>query len=165
MINTLVVQAHPLDESCSVAVLDRVCAGLSAAGAPHRVVRLCQGERVRPEDLAGVEHLVLVYPTWWGGQPAILLAWLQDVLEEPGALASVRRVTAVTTLGSSRLVNRVQGEWGRAYLEGPVLDGCARRATLDWVALYKIDRRTPAEIAAYLDHVRHRFARGEPAPA
>ncbi len=161
---TVVVQAHPLDASCSSALLGRVRDGLEAAGEEHRVFRLCQGERPGPEVLAGTGQLVLVYPTWWGGQPAVLLDWLQELLLAPGALASVRRLVAVTTLGSSRLVNRVQGDWGRAHLESRVLQACTPGAGFEWLALYKIDRRSPAEIHRFLDLVRERFATSEPVP-
>ena len=32
-----------------------------------------------PRDLQWCEHLVLVYPTWWSGQPAMLKGWIDRV--------------------------------------------------------------------------------------
>ena len=42
---------------------------LTELGALSRQVRT-------PRDLAGVDTLVFVHPTWWGGPPAILLDWV-----------------------------------------------------------------------------------------
>ena len=157
-----VVQAHPVPDSLNAALLDRVVAGLGVAGVDHTVHRLCQGERPGAADLAGVHELILVYPTWWAGQPASLLEWLQDMLAAD-ALGSVQRLVAVTSLGSSRLVNTVQGEWGRANLAGPVLGACADDATFEWLPLYKVDRQPQEAIDAHLSSVEDRFAgRSEP---
>ena len=158
----LVVQAHPVPDSLNAALLERVVAGLTAAGNDHTVRRLCHGERPTPDDLDGVDDLVLVYPTWWGGQPASLLEWLQDMLAAD-SLGSVRRLVAVTSLGSSRLINTVQGEWGRAHLSGLVLQACAEDATFEWLPLYKVDRQPEDAIDAHLGSVEDRFA-GRSAP-
>jgi putative NADPH-quinone reductase len=159
---TLVVQAHPVPDSLNAALLARVRAGLDAAGIGHRVFRLADGARPDAASLAGAERLILVYPTWWGGQPALLLDWLQEVMLEERAFDQVAELVAVTSLGSSRLLNRVQGEWGRAHLAGPVLGACASGATFEWLPLYKIDRQSPAAIEAHLDRVERRFRQARP---
>ncbi len=74
-----------------------------------------------------------------------------------GALANVTNLTAVTSCGSSRLVNLVQGEWGKRYLKTAVRGRCATNADFNWIALYKIDRRTMAETTEHLDVVARRF--------
>ncbi len=160
----LVVQAHPVPDSLNAALLERVVAGLTTAGREHLVRRLCQGERPDSSDLAGVDELVLVYPTWWGGQPASLLEWLQDMLAE-NALVGVERLVAVTSLGSSQLLNTVQGEWGRAHLANLVLARCGASATFEWLPLYKVDRQPPDAIHAHLASVEDRFAGRRPARA
>ena len=158
----VVVQAHPVPDSLNAALLERVVAGLTAAGTDHTVHRLCQGELPTATDVEGVDELVLVYPTWWGGQPASLLEWLQDMLADD-ALGSVKRLVAVTSLGSSQLLNTVQGEWGRAHLSGLVLQACADDATFEWFPLYKVDRQPQDAIDAHLRAVEERFAgRREP---
>lgn len=159
---TLVVQAHPVPDSLNAALLDRVRAGLDAAEIDHRVFRLAEGERPDASSLAVAECLILVYPTWWGGQPAQLLDWLQEVLIEATMLGQVAELVAVTSLGSSRLLNRIQGEWGRAHLAGHVLDACAPGAIFEWLPLYKVDRESPAAIEAHLDHVERRFGQVRP---
>jgi putative NADPH-quinone reductase len=160
---TVVVQAHPLLDSYSGALLERVRVGLDAAAEPYGVFRLGEGERPVAEALDGIERLVLVYPTWWGGQPAMLLDWIQTILRTPGALSSVRRLTAVTSLGSSRLVNRMQGEWGRANLAERVLSACADGAIFEWVALYKIDRQSQSTIDGFLGIVEGALTSALPA--
>ena len=160
--SVLVVQAHPVSDSLNAALLERVVAGLTAAGSDHAVHRLCQGERPTSADLEGIDDVVLVYPTWWGGQPASLLEWLQDMLATQ-ALGGVRRLVAVTSLGSSQLLNTVQGEWGRAHLSGLVLQACAHDATFEWLPLYKVDRQSQDAIDAHLRDVEERFA-GRRAP-
>lgn len=154
---TVVVQAHPLLDSYSAALLERVTAGLDAAGGAYAVFRIGEGELARPSDMVDADRLVLVYPTWWGGPPAMLLDWLHRMLGAD-AFTNVDDLHAVSSLGSSRLVNVVQGQWGREYLARRVLRGCGPTATLHWHALYKIDRRTPEAVTAFLDEVETVFA-------
>ncbi len=156
---TLVVQAHPVPDSFNAALLKQVIDGLDETGADYRVMRLAQGDRPGAPDLAGVERLVLVYPTWSGGQPALLLDWLQEMLLETDAFASIQNLLAVTSLGSTQFLNKIQGEWGRMHLSGLVLDACASGATFEWLPLYKIDRQPAAAIEAHLTKVNQRFAR------
>ena len=43
----------------------------------------CGLARVRSpsvDELHLVDHLIAVYPTWWGGLPATLLDWVQRTL-------------------------------------------------------------------------------------
>ncbi|MEM7287215.1 MAG: NAD(P)H-dependent oxidoreductase [Actinomycetota bacterium] len=154
---TAIVQAHPVPDSLNAELLRRVEAGCDAAGIEALTYRLPQGGRPSVEQMREHRELVLVYPTWWGGQPAQLLDWLQEMLAAD-ALGSVRRLTAVTTLGSSRLVNLVQGEWGRVLLAGQVLDACRGSAEFAWLPLYKIDRRSQEEIDEHLASVQAHFA-------
>lgn len=156
---TLVVQAHPLEDSYNAAVRGRVVETLERQRRPHECFRLAQGERPTAEDLADATSLILVYPTWSGGLPAMLLAWVHEVLDDPATLRGVRRLTAVTTCGSSRFINRLQGEWGRRYLRTTVLGRCAPRASFRWLALYKLDRRTRAETEHHLDVIGRRLGR------
>ena len=160
----MVVQAHPLRDSYNGALLKHVCRGLDAARDEYRVYRLGEEEWPHVADLGGTDRLVLVYPTWWGGQPAVLLDWIQQMLLLPDAFSSVTKLIAVTSLGSSRVINRVQGEWGRANLSERVLSACAPEATFEWLALYKIDRQSQAVIDDFLGIVESALA-GKPLPA
>src|SRR5690606_18306195 len=94
LMRTLVVHCHPNPASFVAAAKDRVLTGLAAAGHAVRVTDL-YADGFRPElsreewrahrspgvapeiepyaaDLRWAEALVLVYPTWWSGQPAML---------------------------------------------------------------------------------------------
>lgn len=86
------VHYHPVDDSYSAALCRAVCDALESRGAPYRLVRLHRGETADRRRLADTEHLIAVYPTWWGGLPARLLDWLQKTLgpdiDGPGLLGS-----------------------------------------------------------------------------
>jgi putative NADPH-quinone reductase len=188
------VYAHPLPDSLVAAALDRVLRGLATAGADVRVNDLYadgfepeftahdkathKDPGVVPElqvyvdDLTWCDTLVLVYPTWWSGQPAILKGWIDRVwvngvaweLPEGAnrlrpALRDVRRLVAVTTHGSSKWVNAVQGEGGKRTFTRSIRAMCHPRARTTWIALYGVDRCGPDERADFLDRVEERIAR------
>ena len=158
----VVLHAHPLEDCLSVVLRDRVVNKLEAAGHQVDLFRLTQGEQLGGLHIVGADGLVLVYPTWWGGLPAPMLGWVQAELADwiDGAadratspLRTVRRLAAVTTHGSSRWVNRLQGEPGRQLLKRSVARLCAPGTRLRWIALYGIDQCGPAEIEAFIDRV------------
>src|SRR5258705_9177950 len=75
------------------------------------------------DNLRWCNALVFIYPTWWSGQPAMLTGWLDRVLvrgvawELPeggkritGQLTNVNRLVSITSHGSSKLVNVLEGE-------------------------------------------------------
>jgi putative NADPH-quinone reductase len=161
-VRTLVMQFHPLDDSYNVALLNAVVDGLEESGRPHEVVRLAQGGVVDRERLMTTGHLIVVTPTWWGAMPAKILDWIQSELgpwidggQDPARspLRSVERLTVVTSHGSSRLMNGVQGEPGRKLWRRSVLPLCAPSARFDWLSLYKIDRSDEAGRQAFVDRV------------
>jgi putative NADPH-quinone reductase len=156
---TLVVQYHPLEDSFGAALLGAVAEALDPA---PEVVRLGQGEDVDEARLATAERLIVVAPTWWGAMPARVLAWIQAKLgpwidgdddRRTSPLRSVERLAVVTTHGSSRFINGLQGEPGRHLWKRTVLPLCADGARFDWIALYKLDRLDQADREAFLDRV------------
>lgn len=156
----LIAQSHPSYESFSEAILQAVLESLEQTGAEVSLVRVGKQE---PALLTGLEKpdvLVLIYPTWWGGYPASLLQWIQDfLLMRKGMLANVQKVISVTTHGSSKLVNIVQGEWGKAYTKRKLLPLCKNGVQSDWLSLYKIDRQPPRNLETFLKEVSERFAK------
>lgn len=157
-VTTLVVQAHPLDDSYNAALLQAAVKGMDQP----RVVRLGEGDKLTLDSFADIDALVAIYPTWWGSLPAIMLGALNDTIGpwiDDGAplatnpLAQVRTVTAVTSHGSSKFVNLLQGEPGRHLWLRTVLPLCAPGATFRWQALYKLDRATSADRARFLTQV------------
>ena len=184
----LVVYSHPNPESFVAAALERTVAGLEAGGHEVRVTdlyadgfepALSAEERrthkepgVAPElqsyadDLAWAEALVLVYPTWWSGLPAMLKGWIDRVwvagvawkMDEGDRtptplLRQVRRIVVVTTHGSPKLLNAMQGESGKRTVTRSIRAMCSRRTRTTWCALYGLDRCDETKRLAFLDRV------------
>ena len=126
-------------------LLDLYADGFSPTGADVATVVAHQ------EALSAAGALVLVYPTWWSGLPAMLTGWLEHVVAggstpRPGRpettaasrelLANLRYVAAVTT---SRLLEVGERRAGRG---GPALPAAQPAPALP--------RELPAEVAGLL---------------
>lgn len=194
--NAYVVFCHPHHDSLAGAALDRVLRGLERGGHSVRMSDLYadgfepalsldektnqlvdhrEHPEVRPslagyiDNLTWCDTLVLVYPTWWGGQPAMLKGWFDRVwvtgvvYELPAGknritalLHNVKRIVVVTTHGSSKLVNAVQGEPGKRTVTRSLRALCNHWCRTDWLAIYAVDRATPEQCDRFLDRVeRH----------
>jgi putative NADPH-quinone reductase len=68
----------------------------------------------------------------------------------PG-LTHIRRIVAVTTHGSSKFVNALEGEAGKRTVTRSVRLMCGLRCRTSWVAMYGLDRAG--------DRSRERFRR------
>ena len=123
-------------------------------------------------NLRWCESLVLIYPTWWAGQPAMLKGWIDRVFVNgvawhlpPGAdrlqplLSNIRAITAITTHGSSKLINAIEGEAGKRTVTRTLRALCNRRCRTRWIALYGIDRSSAANRSAFLRRVTQQLAR------
>lgn len=187
------IHAHPRADSLSAALRDAAMAGLQAAG--HRVELrdlyaerfdpvLSSEERGRyhdvPANLEGIddhvaslrraEALVLVYPTWWYGLPAILKGWF-DRVWAPGvaftlgagaiepALTNIRRIVVVTTYGSPTWLLWWIGRPDRKLFGRALRRLCAKDCRVEFVTLTRMDHRTRAECEAFVARVRAHFAR------
>jgi putative NADPH-quinone reductase len=124
------------------------------------------------DRLKAAEALVFVYPTWWSGPPALLKGWLERVfvtgvaydVSGPstrlrGRLQGIRRVSVVTTHGSPRAVNTLQGPTGRRLFLRQVRALCGLRVRTSWVALYNVDSSDEPSRTAFLKRVEQSFAR------
>ncbi len=191
----LVVHCHPNPDSLCAAARDRVVAGLEAGGHELRlrdlyaedfVPELSSWERVHhlddpankpdiapyADDLRWCDTLILVYPTWYSAQPAMLKGWMDRVwvrgvayeLPEGGnrirpLLHNIRRIVVVTTHGSAKWVNAVQGEGGKRVAFRSLRVLCSRRCRTTWLALYGADTSGADRRVAFLDRVE-RTVRG-----
>ncbi len=189
----VVVRTHPLRDSLVHAAADRCVESLRRSG--HEVtdfdlyadefdpvVSLDEWRNRRSglpaelqkygDALQSATDLVLVYPTWFGSQPAMLKGWLDRVWVEgvaydldPGArvakgrLQNIKSLWLVTTHGSSKVMNAVQGEAGKHYAARSFRLLCSWRARVHWVAFYGNDRATAVDRAAFLQRVSAIFAR------
>ena len=188
----LVVFAHPDAESFSSTLCRTTVDALTAAG--HHVdlidlyaedfdPRLTTAEREAYESSAPLlsaeierhaellrraQGLILIYPTWWWGLPAILKGWLERVFV-PGvafaldpatnkvksSLGELRWVMGVTTYGSSRSAMRFFNDSGRrnvlrcVRMLAPKV-GCRTK----WLGLYALDRSTTADRERFIARVR-----------
>ncbi|SLN35497.1 NAD(P)H-dependent oxidoreductase [Ruegeria meonggei] len=115
------------------------------------------------KHLQEAEALVLVFPTWWFGFPAILKGWF-DRVWGPGIafdhssdlgsitprLNALRHVLAVTTLGSPWWVDRlVMRQPVKRVLKLALLGGCARRSKLEFLSLYNCEKLTEGDVQGF----------------
>jgi len=190
--STLVVYCHPDPASFTAATRDRVLAALAARGDDVRLTDLyadgfdplfTAAERERhlqhgpdpsvarhAEDLQWCRQLVLVYPSWWSGQPAMLKGWVDRVWVSGVAwdlpaganrirarLRNVRRIVAVTSHGSSKLTNALEGEAGKRLVTRTLRAMCHPLTRTKWIAFYDIDRASDDRRRAFLDRVERSF--------
>lgn len=126
-------------------------------------------------DLKWCDTLVFIYPTWWSGPPAMLKGWLDRVLIRGVAwdlhdgatritplLTNVVRLIGITTYGSSKFINVLEGETGRRVIGRALKALCHRSARTTWLTMYDMDRSTPERRQAFLDHVVERIGRLSP---
>ena len=124
------------------------------------------------EDLRWCESIVFVYPTWWSGQPAILKGWIDRILMNEVAwvlpegaarieplLTQIRRIVVVTTHGSSKLVNALQGESGKRTMFRSVRLMMHRRTRCSWIAMYGLDNATDTDRKRFTETVIRRTRR------
>ena len=188
MKRVLVVYCHPDPASLIAAARDRALAGLAAAGHEVRVTDLYAEEfepalsanerrahkapvitpelRRHADDLEWAQALVLVYPTWWSGQPAMLKGWF-DRMRVSGVawelpeganvlrplLANVRRIIVVTGHGSPKWINAVEGEAGKRTVTRSLRAMCSKRTRTTWCAAYGLDNADAAARERFLARV------------
>jgi NAD(P)H dehydrogenase (quinone) len=182
----LVVFCHPLSDGFIPEAMHRVQAGLANSGADVRVhdlygegfvPELSVGEyrthvepgvsddiAVHADNLMWCDTLILVYPTWWSGQPAMLKGWIDRVWASGVAwelpeganrlkptLHNVRRIVAVTSHGSPKYINALQGEGGKRTLFRSLRTMCHPLTKTSWLAYYGIDANDLKRQQAFLD--------------
>jgi putative NADPH-quinone reductase len=187
-VRTLVVHCHPDPDSFTSAARDRAVTALREHGDDVRLTDLyavrfnpvlSAEERARhlepgPDpsvaghaaDLQWCERLVLVYPTWWSGYPAMLKGWIDRVWVKDVAfdlpsdsnrvharLRNVRRIVAITTHGSSKWINVLEGEVGKRTMTRTLRAVCHPLARTTWIALYGIDTASDKQRDAFLDRI------------
>src|SRR5690606_23688534 len=182
----LVVIAHPLQDSLCRTLAQAAIGTLNAAGHSVQVedlygsgfapaltpaergsyyagpfdARQVQDEAQR---LRQAEGLVLVFPTWWFGFPAVLKGWF-DRVWAPGIaydhaddlgpirprLHQLRRALAVTALGSPWWVDRlVLRQPVRRVLKTALLGTCAPQCTLQMLSLHQAERLSAAQVQRF----------------
>lgn len=192
----LLVIAHPVSDSLCHTMARSAIAALTAGG--HEVVvedlylsgfdpALTVGERAsyysaafssaaaqeQIDRLLSADALVLVFPTWWFGFPAILKGWF-DRVWAPGIaydhasdlgpiqprLHRLQKALVLTSLGSPWWVDRlVLWRPVRRVLKTALLGTCAPRCGFDMLSLYKAESLTDAQVQGFCARIQRTLAR------
>jgi NAD(P)H dehydrogenase (quinone) len=184
----LVLFAHPVETSFSAALHRVTVEALAASG--HEVDDcdlnaeqfdpvLSRAERMAYHDLAvnrahaagyvdrllAAEGLVLVYPVWNYGYPAILKGFFDRVFL-PGvsftlvdgrlrpALHNIGKLAAVTTYGGSRFKTILMGDPPRRLFQRSLRLNIRPGASARYLALYDMNRASKAGCARFLAKVK-----------
>ena len=192
--NVLVVYCHPDPASFVASVRDRVVSAVERPGRVTRVTDLyadgfdpCFDAHDRrthldpgvtpalqryADDLRWCETLVLVYPTWWSGQPAMLKGWIDRVWANGVAWTLPSGASRVQPLLTKRPPHRrghhtwivetrqlAPGRRGQAGRHPALRSLCSRRCRGTWVAMYGVDTSSADERDKFLDRAERRLAK------
>lgn len=188
------VVAHPCSDSFNHELARRAAGGLRAGGHDVTVVDL-YAEGFRPamshddhvayhsdtpiideqggryaELVSSVDGLVVVYPTWWSGLPAILKGWLERVMV-PGvafafndsgkvrpALTNLRHVVGISTYGSPRWYVNAVNDNGRRIITRALRLNCGWRTKTRWYGLYAMDSATDLDRREFAARIEREMA-------
>mgnify|MGYP000574212999 CR=1 FL=1 len=190
----LVIVAHPVEDSLAKRSAYAVEEELSKAG--HAVelldlykhgfdpvlseagLRAFRTQEHRPsiralhDQLRSAQGLVLCYPTWWHGPPAILKGYLEQMFV-PGVgyevangklrplLTGLTRIDVLTSYNSPWwLVRLFNLSADRSALVRGVKLACAPRAVVRWHAMYRMARRDRTTVLEYVQKIRASFRGG-----
>lgn len=190
IVKCLVVISHPITDSLCHALARSAINALTSAGHEVQIEDLYQtnfspaltaterqsyyGEpfdsaavRAQVERLLAAEALVLVFPTWWFGFPAILKGWF-DRIWAPGIaydhatdlgpirprLHNLQRALAITSLGSPWWLDRlVLRRPVRRVLKTALLGTCAPTCRFEMLSLYKAESLVPARVQRFCSRI------------
>lgn len=190
----LLVICHPLKDSLNAALAQTAAAALREHGHELRIRNLYEqgfqpaltaGElksfhaqqvpaatAAETEELLAAEVLVLVFPTWWFGMPAMLKGWLDRVWApgvaydpaETGALLprlhGLGRTIAITTLGAPWWVDwLVMRRPVRKNLKRAILGVCAPNSKLEFLSFYGCGKLTQARVTSMKERVTSAMGR------
>ena len=191
----LVIYCHPSPDSFNAAIHRTALTALAAAGHEVRSHDLYaegfQPVMTREEreaymtttepllsrnadhiaDLRWCEALVVIYPTWYYGAPAMLKGWLEcvwlpgvsfSVSEGSGKLArlllsNIRVFVGITTSGSPWWWIRLIGDPGRSMWTKGLFMPFVTRTRRVWLQLYDMNHTTDAARKAFLTRVDRRL--------
>ncbi len=182
----LVVTTHPLENSLCKLLARRVVNRLSQMG--HEVIiedlyaekfepALTSVERVsyygdhyessnivdQTSRLKEADALVLLFPTWWFGFPAMLKGWF-DRVWGPGIaydhasdfgsikprLDNLRKVLVITTLGSPWWIDcLIMWQPVKRVMKIGLLGTCARKSRLQFLSLYNSEKLNEQSIEKF----------------
>jgi len=185
----LYIYCHPLPESFHAAIRAHALAGLKAGGHEidlldlyaegfdpvlsadarrhyHDTSRNQAGVESYIERLKSADALVVQFPVWCFGMPAMLKGFL-DRMIMPGVafditdpakvepmLGNLKRVTGIVTYGRPRWTAFAMGDPPRKVVKRYLRWFADRRARVDYHALYHMNVATPAQRAAFMEKIK-----------
>ena len=188
----LIVYAHPCAESFSAAVHTTVLEALTDRGweidncdlnaegfQPVMTVEERRNYHTIPDNtlpvetyvnrLRAAEALIMIFPIWNFGYPAILKGFLDRVFlpgvtfnlkdgeVQPG-LTNIKRLAAFTTYGGTRIRAIINGDPPRKCVTRAIRYTCGWPKTL-YFGLYDMNNNGPEVLNAHLDRVRNKLQR------
>lgn len=186
--NCLILWAHPDPDSFNAALHDTAVSTLRQEGHEVRdldlyrmgfnpVLSPAEKRSYLPDTQANIdglhehvdalrwaEALIVVYPTWMYGPPAMLKGWLDRVMlpgvafklggkaHRPiqGCLDHIRCFVGITTSGAPWWWLRVIGDPGRSLFMKGLRPLFARRCRARWLQLHAMNHRSPAQRERFL---------------
>jgi NAD(P)H dehydrogenase (quinone) len=192
--NCLLVTAHPLASSLCYSLANTAYQTLKAAGhdvtaedlyaqgfspALSAAERACYYETIhdasavqaQAQRLCDAEGLVLCFPTWWFGFPAILKGWFDrvwvpgvayDHASDLGAikprLPKLKHVLVITSLGSPWWVDTfVMRQPVKRILKTAILGTCAPQAQFEMLSIYSSEKLAPEKVAVFQKKISNRL--------
>ena len=191
----LVVYCHPVEASYCASLRDAAVRGLERAGHDVSVVDLTKDgfnpvmsrneweqyiatEDIVPQSLEpyvvqlqAAQIVVFVYPTWWGGLPALLKGWIERTML-PGvafklntkkkvrpALTQVRHIVVVSTFGSPWAYVKFVNDNGRRILVRAMRLATSWRTRTHCFGLYAMDKATQNDREKFIRTVENKLAK------
>lgn len=185
----LYVYCHPLPESFHRAIRNEALAGLAQAGHSvdlldlyeerfdpvmsvearrryHEITRNRDGIESYVERLLGADSLIVQFPIWCFGPPAMLKGFF-DRLLIPGIafdlsdrrrvrpmLANIRKITGIVTYGRPRLTAWLMGDPPRKIVTRYLRWFVARGAPVEYLALYNLNVVDERRRSRFIQQVR-----------
>ncbi len=186
----LIIYAHPYEGSFNKAILDNTIDGLKHAGHEYELIDLnaegfnpvltCEelakypeGEYFDPKvgeylaKIKNAEHLVLIFPIWWGDAPAILKGFFDKVLLKkhtydfkgnwPQGKLKGRSATVISTMNSPKIFYNFIG---KAPIKHTVISGTLKLCGIKpvkWIEFSQVVSASNEKRERMLDRVLDYF--------
>jgi NAD(P)H dehydrogenase (quinone) len=192
--NVLYVYCHPLDDSFHAAIRKEALAGLKEAGHTidlldlyaehfdpvlsaarrrdyHDPLRNRANNKAYVDRLMAANALVVQFPTWSCGPPAMLKGWfdrmfgpgiamdLSDAAQAKPLLLHIRRITGISTYGRPRWQAIGMADPPRMIIKRYLSWFTGSKAVVRYYALYHMNTATPARRCRFLAKVRLEMTR------
>lgn len=189
----LVVYAHPVETSFAAAIRDTVLAALHPRheidlldlNAEHFDPVMSRAERLGYHDiptnrepvapyidrLLATDALILCFPAWSFGPPAILKGWLDRTMlpgvslhihpdgHVTGGLTHLKKIGACVTYGQTRWKAALMGDYPRKLVRRYIRNSMGLHKPAIFLAHYAMNVSTPATRARFLARISRTMAR------